>query len=96
MSAVCERLKSLAEQAGELPSLVDARRYLEEEPSLIDPVIPGILDMGVSGRSIDFAEKVLNSDTAALGRRRDWRSETGPSRKSRPGKFTGSGRGPSV
>lgn len=45
MSAVCERLKSFAEQSGELPHLVDARRYLEEEPPLIEPVIPGILDM---------------------------------------------------
>jgi len=32
-------------QSGELPSLVDARRYLGQEPPQIEPVIPGILDM---------------------------------------------------
>ena len=45
MVAVSERLKEFAEEQGEIPTLVDARRYLEEEPPAIEPVIPGILDM---------------------------------------------------
>ena len=45
MPEVWEKLRDFAEQSGDLPSLVDARRYLEEEPPQIEPVIPGVLDM---------------------------------------------------
>ena len=45
MVAVSKGFERFAETQGEVPVPVDARRYLQEEPPAIEPVIPEILDM---------------------------------------------------